>query len=58
MNDKDDDEYVPPPRCASSQKPLDFVYVKQDDRYHLSDYPTDFHLLYKVRTGQGDPKIY
>jgi hypothetical protein len=24
----------------------------------LQDYPTDAHLLYKVRSGKGDPKIF
>lgn len=39
-------------------KPIDFVYVKQFNNYLLSTYPTDTHLLAKVRTGKGDPLIY
>ena len=58
FDDKDNDEYIPPPVCQSSPKPLDFIYIKQNDRYKLEDYPTDAHLLYKVRSGKGDPKIY
>jgi hypothetical protein len=58
FDDKDSDEYVPPPACQTSPKPLDFVYVKQNNNYMLQDYPTDAHLLYKMRSGKGDPKIF
>ena len=58
FDENDKEEYIPPPACSSSQKPLDFIFVKQDNSYHLSDYATDAHLLHKVRTGKGDPKIF
>lgn len=48
----------PGPQCSSTQKPLDFVYVKQTNNYRLDPYESDAHLLYKVRTGKGDPNIY
>jgi len=48
----------PGPKCFMTQKPLDFVYIKEDDAYRLDLYESDAHLLYKVRTGKGDPNIY
>lgn len=34
------------------------MYVKEDDAYRMDLYESDAHLLYKVRTGKGDPNIY
>jgi hypothetical protein len=34
------------------------VYLKNDDIYDLDRFESDTHLLFKVRTGKGDPEIY
>ena len=34
------------------------MYVKEDNKYDLSYYETDAHLLWKIRSGKGDPNIY
>ena len=48
----------PGPKCAFGKRPLDFIYEKEKDAYNLDFYETDSHLLYKVRSGKGDPNIY
>lgn len=37
---------------------MDFVYLKETEEYDLDRFETDTHLLFKVRTGKGDPEIY
>jgi len=41
-----------------SGRPIDFVYVKDTDSFDLTRFPTDAHLLHKIRTGKGDKDIY
>ena len=58
-DEPEEDEYVwPGAKCFATQKPIDFVYVKHDDAYRMDLYDNDAELLYKVRTGKGDPNIY
>ena len=55
----DEDEEEPPlTKCFTTGRPIDFLYVKETDSFKVADYPSDGHLLFKVRTGKGDPEIY
>lgn len=56
--DDSNDSENPLTKCFSTQRPLDFVYYKSSDSYELERFPTDNHLLFKVRSGKGDPSIY
>lgn len=57
-NEDSDDSDDVLTKCYSTQKPLDFIYYKGSDSYELERFPSDTHLLFKVRTGKGDPAIY
>jgi predicted RND superfamily exporter protein len=37
-----------PPKCQTTQKPLDFIYEKYNDVYNLTRYKDDGELLDKI----------
>jgi hypothetical protein len=57
-DEDDEDAVILPPKCLVTGRPIDFVYLKDEDIYDLDRFETDAHLLFKVRTGKGDPKTY
>ena len=42
------------PKCVTSAKPIDFIYMRKDDEFNIDEYESNNELIAKVQTGKGD----